>query len=131
MRLPKSKEYPPVGFRDLLIPAVGLEWRAIDHVGPLSLDARAGYRYEASPVPEQDGDESLGDSDKHLFSVGVGVELAGLTRVLPRPISIDGFLGLGYLPTRVFRKADPRSAVGDFTVAGYVLQAGLQTRFTF
>ena len=131
VRLPKSKDYPPVGFRDLLIPAVGLEWRAIDHVGPLSLDARAGYRYEASPVPEQDGDESLGDSDKHLFSVGVGVELAGLTRVLPRPISIDGFLGLGYLPTRVFRKADPRSAVGDFTVAGYVLQAGLQTRFTF
>jgi len=131
VKLPKSKDYPPVGFRDLLIPAVGVEWRALDGLGPLSLDARAGYRFEGSPIPEQDGDGSLGDSDKHHFSVGLGAVLSGLTKVLPRPVAIDGFFGLTYLPTRVFRKADPRSAVGDFTVAGVVLQAGAQTRLTF
>lgn len=131
VKLPKSKDYPPVGFRDLLIPAVGVEWRAIDAAGPVSVDARAGYRYEASPIPEQDGESSLGDSDKHIFSVGLGVELSGITKVLPRPIAFDGYVGLTYLPTRSFRKSDPRSAVGDFTVAGNVVQTGIQTRLSF
>ncbi len=131
VKLPKSKDYPPVGFRDLLIPAVGVEWRALDGYGPLSLDARAGYRYEGSPIPEQDGESSLGDSDKHIFSIGLGAELAGLTKVLPRPIAFDGYVGLTYLPTRTFRKSDPRSAVGDFTVAGNVIQTGIQTRLSF
>ena len=131
VRLPKSKDYPPVGFRDLLIPALGLEWRALDGLGPLSLDARAGYRYEGSPIPEQDGDSSFGDSDKHIFSVGLGAELAGISKILRRPIAFDGYFGLTYLPVRVFRKADPRSAVGDFTVAGFVLQGGVQTRLSF
>ena len=107
------------------------EWRAIDAAGPVSVDARAGYRYEASPIPEQDGESSLGDSDKHIFSVGLGVELSGITKVLPRPIAFDGYVGLTYLPTRSFRKSDPRSAVGDFTVAGNVVQTGIQTRLSF
>lgn len=131
VKLPKSKDYPPVGFRDLLIPAVGLEWRALDGCGPLSLDARAGYRYEGSPIPEQDGESSLGDSDKHIFSIGLGAELAGLTKVLPRPIAFDAYVGLTYLPTRTFRKSDPRSSVGDFSVAGTVIQTGIQTRLSF
>ena len=131
VRLPKSKDYPPVGFRDLLIPALGIEWRALDGLGPLSIDARAGYRYEGSPIPEQDGDSSFGDSDKHILSIGLGAELAGISKILPRPIAFDGYFGLTYLPLRVFRKADPRSAVGDFTVAGFVLQGGVQTRLSF
>ncbi len=131
VKLPKSKAYPPVGFRDLLIPAVGLEWRAVDAVGPLSLLARAGYRYEASPVPDQDGDSSFGDADKHILSAGLGAELVGLTKVLPRPLNLDAYAGLTYLSPRVFRKADPRSAVGDFSVAGFVVQSGLTARFTF
>ncbi|HNF99266.1 MAG TPA: hypothetical protein PK493_18355, partial [Pseudomonadota bacterium] len=123
--------YPSVGFHDLLIPAVGLEWRALDGVGPLSMDARAGYRYEASPVPDQVGEESLGDADKHVFSLGIGAELVGLTKVLPRPLNLDAYVGLTYLPSRLTQKADPRSAVGDFSVAGFVVQGGLTARFTF
>ena len=131
VKLPKSKAYPSVGFHDLLIPAVGLEWRALDGMGPLSMDARAGYRYEASPVPDQVGEESLGDADKHIFSLGLGAELVGLTKVLPRPLNLDAYVGLTYLPSRLTQKADPRSAVGDFSVAGFVVQGGLTARFTF
>ena len=96
-----------------------------------STSERCCYRKEHAPPPEQDGDSSFGDSDKHIFSVGLGAELAGISKILPRPIAFDGYFGLTYLPVRVFRKADPRSAVGDFTVAGFVLQGGVQTRLSF
>jgi long-chain fatty acid transport protein len=131
VKLPKSKEYPPVGFRDVLIPAVGVEWKALEGAGPLTLLVRAGYRYEGSPVPSQEGDTSLGDADKHIVSFGLGADLLGFTKVLQKPLSIDGFVGLTSLEKRVFRKADPRSEVGDFTVSGLVVQTGLSARFAF
>lgn len=131
--IPKPKPYPDPGFHDLILPAVGIEGRVIEGAakGRLSLDLRAGYRYEASPVPEQLGESSFGDSDKHTPSFGVGLELRRLGKVLPGPVSIDGFVALTALPLRVFKKADPRSAAGDFTVSGLVWQAGGQTRWTF
>lgn len=131
VKLPPSRPYPEPGFHDTLMPAVGLEWRAIDRAlgERLSLDLRAGYRYEPSPVPEQSGETSLGDSDRHIFSVGVGVELSRATQILPKPLALDVFTALGYLPERRFHKLDPTSPVGDFTVGGQVWQAGVQLRW--
>src|SRR5262249_50245797 len=97
----------------------------------LALDVRTGYRYEASPVPEQLGESSFGDSDKHIISGGLGLELRKLGRVLMQPLSIDGFAAVTVLPGRRFAKLDPRSAVGDFTVQGLVWQAGGQLRWRF
>ena len=133
VKLPAARAYPDSGFRDLLIPAVGVEWRAIESAARdrLALDVRGGYRYEASPVPEQLSESSFGDADKHIISGGLGLELRKLGRVLPRPLSIDGFAAVTVLPERIFRKLDPRSAVGDFTVQGLVWQAGGQVRWRF
>ncbi len=133
VKIPPSRAYPDPGFHDLLIPAVGVEWRAINSAARdrLALDVRAGYRYEASPVPEQLGESSFGDADKHIVSGGLGLELRKLGRVLLQPIAIDGFAAVTVLPERTFRKLDPRSAVGDFTVQGLVVQAGGQVRWRF
>lgn len=133
VKLPPARAYPDPGFHDLLIPAVGLEWRAINGAAGdrVALDVRAGYRYEASPVPEQLGESSFGDSDKHIVSGGLGLELRKLGRVLLQPLAIDGFAAVTVLPERTFRKLDPRSAVGDFTVQGLVVQAGGQVRWRF
>lgn len=130
VRLPKSKAYPSVGFHDLLIPAAGLEWRALERVGPVSLTVRGGYRYEASPVPAQEGETSLGDADKHATTAGLGAEFFGLS-VLPKPLGVDAFVGFVWMAPRTFRKVDPRSAVGDFVVSGLVLQTGLTVRSQF
>lgn len=131
VKLPASRAYPAPGFHDLLMPAVGIEWRAVDGAlgDRLALDLRAGYRFEGSPVPDQSGESSFGDADKHIVSAGLGVELRRLTQVLPRPLSVDAFWALTVLPQRAFYKADPRSAVGDFTVSGLVWQAGGQLRW--
>jgi long-chain fatty acid transport protein len=133
VKLPPPRTYPDPGFHDLLIPAVGLEWRALDGAAGdrLALDVRAGYRYEASPIPAQLGDSSFGDADKHILSGGLGLTLRKLGRVLLQPLAIDGFAAVTVLPERDFYKLDPRSAVGDFTVKGLVWQAGGQTRWRF
>lgn len=113
------------------MPAVGIEWRAIEGAlgDRLSLDLRAGYRYEPSPVPDQPLDSSLGDADRHIMSLGFGLEFAHLTRILPRPFAIDFFAALHYLPERRFEKLNPTSSVGDYTVGGEVWQAGAQLRW--
>lgn len=131
VKLPKSVPYPDPGFHDLLIPAVGVEWRAIEGAAGdrLALDLRAGYRYEASPVPEQLGESSFGDADKHIVSCGFGLQLSRLSRSFAKPLSLDGFAAVTMLPLRRFDKSDPRSPVGDFTVSGTVWQAGGQLRW--
>jgi long-chain fatty acid transport protein len=131
VKLAASRPYPDPGFYDTLMPAVGVEWRALKDAlsGRLALDLRGGYRYEPSPVPEQDGESSFGDSDRHIFSLGLGVELARLSQILPKPLSIDVFTAFTHLPLRRFRKLDPRSLVGDFTVGGQVWQVGGQLRW--
>ncbi len=133
VKLAPSRPYPDPGFYDTLMPAVGVEWRALSGAlsGRLALDLRGGYRYEPSPVPEQDGESSFGDSDRHIFSLGLGVELSRLSQILPKPLSIDVFGAFTHLPLRRFRKLDPRSLVGDFTVGGQVFQVGGQLRWRF
>ena len=133
VKLAPSRPYPDPGFFDTLMPAVGIEWRALSNAlsGRLALDLRGGYRFEPSPVPEQDGESSFGDSDRHVFSLGLGVELTRLSQVLRKPIAIDVFGAFTHLPLRRFRKLDPRSLVGDFTVGGQVFQVGGQLRWRF
>ena len=116
-----------------MIPAVGIEWRALEGAAGdrIALDVRAGYRYEPSPVPEQLGESSFSDADKHIISGGLGLTLRKLGQVLLRPLSIDAFAAVTVLPERSFYKLDPRSAVGDFTVQGLVWQAGGQMRWRF
>ncbi len=131
VKLPQQVPYPAAGFHDTLMPALGIEWRALDRAfgERLALDLRAGYRYEPSPVPEQFGESSLGDADRHIFSFGAGLELRRLSQAWQKPLSLDIFAALAHLPERRFYKLDPRSEIGDFTVGGQVWQAGAQLRW--
>ena len=133
VKIPPSKPYPPAGFHDLLIPALGVEHRLLEGAlgDRLDLDLRGGYRYEPTPVPRQDGESSFADTDKHTFSVGAGVTLRRLPQVLPQPLSLDVFVAVTALPPRSFQKADPRSPVGDFTMTGAVPQTGAQIKCRF
>jgi len=130
LKLPKGRTYPSPGFHDIVVPRLGVEWRALDR-DRLALDVRGGYSYEATPAPEQIGESTFADADKHGFSAGLGLELRRLGPVLPLPLSIDAHVALTYLPDRTNRKIDPRDPVGDFVAGGVVPQVGatLRTRF--
>lgn len=130
VHLPPPRTYPPSQFRDIVSPRVGVEWRV--HDGPkLGVDARAGYSYEPTPVPDQIGESNLVDNDKHTFAIGAGVEFKNLKPILARPLAIDAHFAATYLPTRVTRKMDPLDPIGDYLSNGVVLQIGLMLRSRF
>ena len=128
--LPPPRSYAPSQFHDIVIPRVGVEWRAWQR-SKLALDLRGGYSYEPSPVPEQIAESNFADSDKHTFSVGAGLELAQITAILPRPLAIDVHFAGTYLPARANRKIDPLDHVGDFVADGVILQMGVTLRSRF
>jgi long-chain fatty acid transport protein len=128
--LPQPRSYPPPGFHDLVIPRLGVEWRARQGER-VSVDLRGGYSYEATPVPDQIGESNLVDGDKHTFSVGAGLELGRLQPILAHPLSLDAHLAVTYLPERATRKLDPVDRIGDYVSDGVVVQIGLMLRSRF
>ncbi len=130
LRLPRARTYPAAGFHDIVVPRLGVEVHALDRAR-LALDVRGGYAYEPTPVPEQIGESSFADADKHTFSAGLGVELRRLGPVLPLPLSLDMHVAVTYLPPRTSHKLDPLDPVGDYVASGVVPQLGVTLRSRF
>jgi len=85
----------PPRFKDTVTPRLGVEFRPY-RGGMLDGFLRAGYFFEPSPVPEQTGRTNYLDSDRHVFSWGIGLlfkRILGkdLTR---HPVSFD--IGVAY-----------------------------------
>jgi long-chain fatty acid transport protein len=130
VHLPPMRVYPNPTFHDTLTPRLGAEWR-VREWSKVTLNLRGGYAYEQSPVPDQSGESSYADSDKHTFSIGAGVDLERVTSILPRPLSLDVHAAVTYLPSRANRKLDPLDAVGDFTADGAIVNLGIMLRSRF
>jgi long-chain fatty acid transport protein len=130
VKLPPKRPKTSPGFHDIIIPRLGIEHRARDWQ-KVSVDARFGYVYEPTPIPRQDGESNLADSDKHTFSIGTGVELRGLGPILPKPLAIDLYFAATYLPERFTRKSSALDPTGDFRATGVVIHCGLDLRTRF
>jgi long-chain fatty acid transport protein len=128
--LPEPLALPAPRFHDILIPRLGLEG-PLGRLGDGLLAGRAGYSWEPSPAPEQVGETNFVDNDKHTLSIGIGWVLDGLGEIVPKPVSIDGYLGLTWLPGREHRKLSPVDPVGDYRSSGVVAQGGITSRWRF
>lgn len=114
----------PVHFRDTVVPRLGAEYSiplargAVSHV-------RAGYFFEMSPAPEQTGQSNYWDNDRHVFTLGYGVQLSD---PLP-PISFDLFYQEHLLVPRTHHKGagvDPSNAgYPEVRTSGTVQNFGL------
>jgi long-chain fatty acid transport protein len=124
--VPLEKTY----FHDTWVPRLGVEVKAVDRPGG-ALYVRGGYAYEPSPAPEQRGETNFVDNDKHTLSTGLGLEVRGLGKVLPRPFDIDLFVAGSLLPERSHRKLSLLDPVGDFASRGLVLAGGIASRWRF
>ena len=117
-------------FHDIFIPRIGVETSALAHP-VFELKVRGGYAYEPSPVPAQQGRTSYVDTDKHSFSLGIGLTLNVLESVLPEPVEIDVATQFIYLPTVTTSKSDPADPTGDFIADGWWLGGALTARLLF
>jgi long-chain fatty acid transport protein len=128
--IPEAPPLPDPNFHDVLVPRLGWEW-LVSTSARRDYLLRAGYSYEASPVPEQVGESNFIDNDKHTVSVGAGLILREFSKIVRLPAAFDGYLALTILPDRRHRKLSPVNSIGDYRAGGRVLQAGLLTRWRF
>ena len=126
-------EQPPLPdphYHDILVPRIGVE-------GPLRRSAsstlwgRAGYSWEPSPAPEQIGETNFVDNDKHTVSLGAGYTMDGLGGIVLKPVSLDLYAALTWLPERQHEKLSPVDPVGDYRAGGQIWQLGFSSRWRF
>jgi long-chain fatty acid transport protein len=127
--LPPDRPIPAPHYHDTVVPRLGVE-RVLGR-GDRVVRARGGYAYEPSPAPEQFGETNFIDSDRHLLSAGAGLELPGLGGILVRPVALDAFVGVTVLEPRAHRKLSPVDPVGSYRSTGWLLSAGVTSRWRF
>jgi hypothetical protein len=136
LELPEStkptKVIPP-RFEDRLVPRVGLEYtfglgRTVQVHGEerpaVELPLRAGYVYEATPIPPQTGVTNFVDSDRHTFSLGAGLVLNRPSSVLRGALRVDGYFQASFLPERLTQKASAADFTGDYRASGTMIGGG-------
>jgi len=132
--LPLDVPAPPLpqepGFHDILVTRLGGEVLVHDsrHFG---LTLRAGYFWEPSPAPDQPARTNYVDSDKHGFSLGLGLRLSDLGAALPKPLHLDVAGLFVHLPRRHYRKDDPADPIGDYVASGHFIGFTTTMRLDF
>lgn len=127
---PKPTKLEDPDFENRIVPRVGVEYRLEprrDFVVPL----RAGYFFERSPVPPQEGITNYVDADRHAFSLGAGFVLRDPGAVLAGTIRFDAHVQWSILPTRVTLKDNPADYVGDYRASGDILNVGATVSLGF
>ena len=122
----KGSKVTDPGFHDIFVPRLGSEFFVNRH-----LTVRGGYSYQPSPVPDQRGITNYADSDKHVVSVGAGVNAFLPPNLLERPLHIDLVFQAQFLESRSVMKDDPEDPVGDYTFGGRILSGGIFIKHVF
>jgi long-chain fatty acid transport protein len=120
---PPGTDPLPPSFRDRLVPRIGAEWRHA-FTGSFELRVRAGWAFEASPVPAQTGETNFVDADRHVLTAGLGLAMAVLPSILPRPLELDLHGQLFLFDERRIHKLDPSDPIGDYRADGSILAGG-------
>jgi long-chain fatty acid transport protein len=117
-------------FSDRFVPRVGAEGLAFEdrHV---AIRVRGGFFYEQTPIPDQTGLSNLVDTDRWVWSAGLGFALTDLRPLLDGTLSFDLHLAYAYLPDRVTRKASPVDPIGDYVAGGQMFVGGLTMELAF
>jgi hypothetical protein len=103
-------EKPDPRFKDTTSLRAAGSWRVRKGV-PL----RLGYGFLPSPVPEQVGDSNYVDGDRHLVTLGAGVDLRELTDL---GLGIDFYVRSHWMQSRTHRKDVDRLRDADVTAVG-------------
>lgn len=122
---PGQERAVDLGFRDVLVPRIGLEQK----LGPVFL--RAGYGVRPSPTPEQTSGTNYVDATTHEFSVGAGVRFRDPLGLLANPLIVDAAGGLYYVPSRRNQKIAPSDPIGSYDAGGTIFVAGVAFRYEF
>ncbi len=117
-------------FSDRFVPRIGAEGVAFQDTH-MTLRVRGGFFYEQTPVPNQGGMTTLIDTDRWVWSAGLGLALTDLRPLLDGTLSFDLHLSYAYLPNRTTRKDSFVDTTGDFVAGGQMFIGGLTMEIAF
>ena len=92
---------------------------------------RQGYQFHPSPVPDQTGDSNFVDTDRHMFSAGLGFGIANPWRENDL-LDLDLFFQYNLLKNRQISKASANNVGAPGYLAGgniMLVGGGLTLRF--
>lgn len=128
LRYPEREDY---GFRDVVVPRLGAEYRILDD----DLALRAGYHYRAAIAPVPSQTSNLLDSDVHSISLGGGYFFGDRPDEMTEPAtgphirgangSIDVFVRVQHMKSRDVARTEA-GPLDVYSFGGNVLDAGLQ-----
>ena len=123
----------PPAFEDRFVPRVGVEYTLGfgsqvtvhgEQVPSVQVPLRAGYVFEATPIPEQTGLTNFVDADRHTVSAGLALVLNKPSSVLAGSLHVDAYFQASFLPERLHRKASAADFVGDYRASGQMIGGG-------
>ncbi|RLB52634.1 MAG: hypothetical protein DRJ42_14290 [Deltaproteobacteria bacterium] len=117
-------------FSDRWVPRFGGEYTE-KFSETFSLSGRFGYVYENSPAPPQTGFTNLIDSDRHVFSLGLGTRLGMFRPLLPGWVDVDMHFQWSHLPDRDHVKQSPADPTGDYRAGGDIFNLGATVNVGF
>ncbi len=130
----------PPSFEDRFVPRVGLEYTLglghdVDVHGEkrprFQLPIRAGYVYEATPIPPQTGLTNFVDADRHTLSLGAALVLNHPSSILTGSLHLDAYFQASILPERETRKTNAADFVGDYRASGTMMGGGTSLGIDF
>lgn len=114
------------GFKDTLIPRVGVEWRPLD-----ILVLRGGYFFQPTHIPDQTTGSNYVDSSLHAVAAGIGFAFRDPWELFEQQISIDLSVQAFLLTGRSARKADANDPVGNWRAGGQLFEGSLAISYTY
>jgi len=120
----------PAEFEDRWVPRFGAEYRH-PFSDTFTLAGRLGYLFELSPAPPQTGGTNLIDSNRHVFSLGLGTRLGMFRPLLPGWVDVDFHFQWSHLPDRDHVKQSPADPSGDYRAGGDIFNLGGSLRVGF
>jgi len=117
-------------FSDRFVPRLGAEGIAYQD-RQLALRLRGGFFYEQTPIPDQTGVTNLIDTDRWVWSAGLGLSLLDLRPLIDGTVSFDLHLSYAYLPNRVTQKTSLVDTTGDYVAGGQMFIGGMTMEVAF
>ena len=117
---------PDPKFSDIWVPRFGVDYRVTR-----LLHLYGGYFYEASPVPDQKTMNDYLDMDRHVLSAGLGITLDRPLPIWRKPLTLQGFFQGQILDKRSIDKIDNDEFGPDYSIKGYILEAGISIAFHY
>ena len=122
----ENKEKFSISSKDVMRIKFGAGYRFFED----RIEIRAGYQYFPTPIPDQIYNTNILDSDRHIFSTGLGFHIVDILGLIKDGIDLNIYFQYHYLTSRSFNKVYTLDKYGDYSIKGNIVEGGFGLSFS-